>query len=149
MNTRLALLLPLALLAACDSSDAPAGDKPNLKIDTPGFKADISLPVLGRMSKNMDIDGVRLYPESRITGVEIDAKSGRDDGRFTLRFDAPADPAKVATWFQDQFAKHDFQAQRTPTGFAGTKADGDWFTLDLIQAGAQTRGEFKLGRAGA
>ena len=88
MSARLALLLPIALLAACDRkgdgaavqirsdngstdiSALPSKDS-RLKIDTPGVKADIDVPFLGALTEKMDIDGLRLYPNSKIAGIHI------------------------------------------------------------------------------
>lgn len=148
MPGRSVLILPLALLAACDRAEQPggkSGQETSVKIDTPGFKADIDLPFLNRISDRMEVAGLKLYPGSTIGGVEVAAAKNSNDDRVTMRFNAPADPAKVADWFQQQFAANKFEARRTPTGFAGTRADGDWFTLDLRAAANGTAGEFRLG----
>lgn len=147
MFDRAALLLPLALLAACNGRDeAGAKQQTSLKIDTPGFKADVSMPFLNRISDEMEVGGVKLYPGTTIAGVEVNARDTRND-RVTMRFSAPADQAKVTTWFQQQFTNNGFQTRRTPTGFSGNTNDGDWFTLDLKAGGAATEGEFKLGKS--
>jgi hypothetical protein len=148
------MLTALALLAACDrKEDAPveirSAEKPGqsrLKIDADGFKADVNLPLAAMISDKMEIDGVKLFPGSKITGVDIDAK-GQEDGRVTMRFEAPAPRDKVADWFRTQFAEQKFQARQTSGGFAGTSADGNWYTLDLKQGGGGTAGEFRLGKA--
>ena len=141
MNAKLVLLLPLAVLAACDKG----AESSNVKIDTGGFKADLDLPGFSRISEGMEIDGVKLYPGSKVSNISVDAKR-ENDGRFTMRFSAPADRAKVGGWFAGQFRENGFAARATPTGFAGNTKDGDWFTLDLTAAGAQTSGEFRLGK---
>jgi hypothetical protein len=155
MTMRAALLLPLLLAAGCDRRDEGAaagsgnGAKANgttLKIDAPGIKADIDLPFVDKISANMDIDGVKLYPGSKVSGVNIDGKS-ESGGQVAMRFTAPAPRAKVVEWFQNQFSTNGFQVRTTPTGFAGTKQDGDWYTLDLTEANGATAGEFKLGEA--
>ena len=165
MNARIALFVPVALLAACGRDPDPTtvtvtaggdgnaqitaepGKESRLKIDTDGFKADIKVPGLGVLTHKMEIDGVKLYPGSKVAGVNIEGGKGRDDGRFAMRFDAPAGQDKVGEWFGEQFAKNDFTARKTPTGYAGTKRDGDWFTLDLTATpDGHTLGEFKLGK---
>lgn len=164
MDARLFVILPVALMAACGRDTDPATvtidarnesggvvtaeptKESRLWIDTGGFKADVKMPGLGRMLNNADIDGVEMYPGTKVSGVNIDGAGSGDDGKFTMRFDAPADKARVGAWFRDQFAQNDFTARPTPTGFAGTKEDGDWFVLDLSDAsGGHTRGEFRLG----
>ncbi len=167
MIDRIALLAPFLLLAACGEDSDPTtvtvrassngngngqlvaepSSESRLKIDTAGFKADIKVPGLGMIANNMDIDGVDLYPGSKLAGVNIQGGEGKDDGRFSMRFDAPADRAKVGAWFRDQFAENDFAARQTPTGYAGTKGDGNWFTLDLTPTpDGHTLGEFRLAK---
>ena len=144
MNARFVLLLPIALLAACDKG----AESSNIKIDTGGLKADVDLPGFARISEGMEIDGVKLYPGSKVSNISVDAKR-KTDGRMTMRFSAPDERAKVSGWFAGQFRENGFAARTTPTGFAGTTKDGDWFTLDLTAAGAQTGGEFRLGKGQA
>ena len=158
MNAHFALILPIALLAACEKGEptrvtintngngAASTDKGKVEIGTGGFKADIQIPGMAAMGDRMKIDGVRLYPQSTVSGVNIDAGEG-DNDRFAMQFTAPADRAKVSEWFAGQFKDSKFEARTTPTGYAGTTADGDWFTLDLTDAGGgKTRGEFKFGK---
>ncbi|WP_327461299.1 hypothetical protein [Sphingomonas sp.] len=154
MYARLTLMTGLALLAACDrTNDAPveirSAEKPGqsrLKIEADGFKADVNLPLVSMISDKMEVDGVKLFPGSKISGVDIDAK-GEQEGRVTMRFEAPAPRDKVAAWFQDQFTQQRFEARTTSGGFAGTSRDGNWYTLDLKEAGGSTAGEFRLGKA--
>lgn len=163
MNARFAFLLPIALLAACDrkgdkatveisagngstSIKAAPGAESELKIDTPGVKADINLPFMHVLADEMEIDGVKLYPGSKIAGVNIDARDGEEeDGRFSLRFHAPADRAKVAQWFTGQFAAHDFKMTLSGSRFAGTNDEGHPVTLDMRDsANGTTEGEIRI-----
>ena len=165
MTARLALLLPIALLAAYDRkgekatveisagngsttiSAAPGKDS-RLKIDAPGVKADINLPFMTMISDKMEIDGVKLYPGSTIAGVNINAddSDGRqDDGRFSLRFQAPAARAKVAEWFARQFADNGFKMTLSGARFSGTNDDGNPVTLDMRDgANGATEGEIRI-----
>ena len=166
MNARLAMLLPLALLAACDRKERQAsveinagngtteikaepGKEGGLKIDTPGVKADIKLPFMGLLTEKMEIDGVRLYPGSKIAGVNVNAtdrKSGDDDGRFAVRFQAPATRDKVADWFRMQFAANGFKMTLRGSRFTGTDEEGHPVTLDVRDAASgSTEGEFRIG----
>lgn len=162
MNVRLALLLPVALIAACDRKGEEAtveiqsgngstqitaqpGKESRLKIDTPGVKADISVPFLSMMTEKMEIDGVKLYPGSKIAGVNINADDGKDDGRFSLRFQAPAGQAKVADWFRRQFAENQFKMTLQGSRFTGTNDDGNPVSLDLRDgANGMTEGEIRI-----
>lgn len=155
MFARLALLMPVALLVGCEKGEPTrvtinTGNQTSEKggkveVGSSGFKADLSIPGLSAMGSHMDLDGVRLYPESKVNSIDV---NGADAGesKVTLQFTSPADHGKVAEHFARQFKDGGFTARRTPTGFAGETSDGNWFTLDLKGAGAaSTIGEFKLG----
>ena len=152
------MLVALSLLAACDKGEptrvtinagtngsAPA-EKGSVQIGGDGFKADIEIPGLASLGGRMKMDGVRLYPNAKVTQINIDGAEGKN-GRVAVSFTAPADRAKVSAWYADQMRDAEFAARQTPTGFAGETKDGNWFTLDLRDAGGQTSGEFKLGEA--
>ncbi|NNM76868.1 hypothetical protein HJG53_08150 [Sphingomonas sp. ID1715] len=158
MFARLTILAALVLLAACDKGEptrvtinagsngtAPA-NKGTVQVGGDGFKADIEIPGLASLGGRMKMDGVRLYPDAKVTNINIDGDKG-DKGRVAVSFTAPADRARVAAWYVEQMRDAEFKARETPTGFAGETKDGNWFTLDLKEAGAQTLGEFKLGEA--
>ena len=162
MSARLALLLPIALLAACERKGhdatveiqsgngstqiaAEPGKEGRLKIDTPGVKADIQVPFLGALTDKMDIDGVRLYPGSKIAGVHINADDSKDEGQFDMRFAAPAGRDKVAEWFREQFDANGFKMTAQGSRFAGTNDEGKPVTLDLRDgANGTTEGEIRI-----
>jgi hypothetical protein len=150
MNARFALLLPLVLVAACErkaenTQAAGAATGANVKIETPAFKADLDLPFMDALGDKMDVDGVKLFPGSKVAGVNVNAMR-EDAGRVSMRFEAPADRAKVADWFGKQFAANATQVRPTPGGYAGETKDGAWFTLDLKEGGnGRTEGEFRIG----
>lgn len=162
MKARFLMLMPLALLAACErkgdgaaveiTSDngstrisAGPGNESRLKLDTPGVKMDVNVPFLGALTDKMEIDGVKLYPGSKVAGVNIDASDAKDKGRFALRFSAPAGQDKVAAWFTQQFAASRFKMQLQGGRFTGVNDDGDPVTLDM-SAGPNggTEGEFRI-----
>lgn len=156
MVSRSFILLPLALaIPACDkgepmrvtiNSDGNSSSKPGrVEAGSGGFKADLNIPGLAALGKKMEIDGVPLYPGSSVQGVNINDRDGRET--VSIKFSAPGDRAKVGDWFAKQFSDHEFQANATPTGYAGKTSDGDWFALDLAGAGEATRGEFRMGKA--
>jgi hypothetical protein len=162
MSARLALLLPIALLAACERKgndaaveirsdngsteiSAESGKEGRLKIDTPGVKADVQIPFLGALTGNMDIDGLRLYPDSKVAGIHINADDGKDEGEFNLRFVAPAGRDKVIAWFQQQFDANDFRMTLQGSRFTGTNDEGKPVTLDMRDgANGTTEGELRV-----
>ena len=162
MSTRLVLLLPIALLAACDRKgdgaaveirsgngsteiSATPNQDSRLKIDTPGVKADIDVPFLGALTEKMDIDGLRLYPGSKIAGVHINADDAKDDGQVNLRFAAPAGRDKVSAWFQQQFDANDFRMTLQGSRFTGTNEEGKPVTLEMRDGpNGTTEGELRI-----
>jgi len=162
MSARLALLLPIVLLAACERKgheaaveirsgngstqiSAEPGKESRLKIDTPGVKADIQVPFLSALTENMEIDGVRLYPGSKIAGVHVNADDSKDEGKFDLRFSAPAGREKVNAWFQQQFDANDFKMTLQGNRFTGTNDEGHPVTLDMRDGpNGTTEGEIRI-----
>jgi len=146
-----ALAAPLALLAGCggddkgtsisitgnDNEGKPAaasidGESGKVKIDVPGFAANITLPKIQLDADNFDIGGVKLYPGSTVTAMNIDAgkKAGNAD-TVRISFDSPADPATVKAWFVEKMKAESFTVADAATGLSGKTDDGDAFTLTL------------------
>ncbi len=117
------------------SSDGKTGE---IAIDVPGFKANIAMPKIKLDADNFDIDGVKLYPGSKVISMKVDqitrtAGSASDNkGNVRISFDAPASPEVVKAWFLEKLTANDkLTVTPTASGFAGTSKDGDPFTLDL------------------
>ena len=105
MRIRLILFaLPLAALAAChadvDVSDVGNGQdgdnvhiamKDNkdggsgVSVNVPGFNANVSLPNIN-LAGHMDLDGIKLAPNSHVSGLNVDARDGKTgNGEGTVR----------------------------------------------------------------
>lgn len=117
------------------SSDGKTGE---IAIDVPGFKANIAMPKIKLDADNFDIDGVKLYPGSKVISMKVDqitrSAGSADDKKGTVRisFDAPASTEVVKAWFLEKLTANDkLTVNPTASGFAGTSKDGDPFTLDL------------------
>ena len=152
----LALAAPLALLVGCggddtgtsisikgnDSEGKPAtasldGGSGEVKIDVPGFAANIRLPKVQLDAGNFDIGGVKLYPGSKVTSMNIDAAKKRGTGdSVTIAFDSPADASTVKAWFLEKMKAESFTVAEAAAGLAGKTDDGDAFTLTLNQGEA-------------
>ncbi|MBY8825914.1 hypothetical protein [Sphingomonas colocasiae] len=153
----LALAAPLALLAGCgggddagtsisikgnDTEGKPAtaimdGGTGAVKIDVPGFEASIKLPKVQLDADNFDIGGVKLYPGSKVTAMNIDAaKKGETKDSVTIAFDSPADAATVKAWFLEKMKAESFTVAEAATGLSGKTDDGNAFTLTLTQGAA-------------
>ena len=168
---RLAFLIPpMMLLAACGSEEKKsesgtevsinAGDEHggvqiktgkdggNIKIGGDGAAIDINIPdfVDLDIESDFDIDGVKLYPGSKVTTVNVDAndKNGADKAVVKLGFTSPAAPTKAADWMAGEFAKQGVKITRSGDALAGTDKDGDDFTINFAPDGANTKGEVRI-----
>lgn len=152
----LVLALPLAL-AACDgggsgtavsiasgNGSAEIGRDGEVKIDTPAFQGSVKLPQMRLTADNFDIDGVHLYPGTRIANVDV-LGSGKDDGKVTVKFDSPADLATVRGWLAQQFAAKGVEVGVVGDTLRGKSEDGEAFTIELTGAGARTSGVAHIG----
>ena len=165
---RLAFLIPpMMLLAACGSEEKKTGegtevsinagdehggvqiktgkDGGNIKIGGDGAAIDIDIPdfVDLDIESDFDIDGVKLYPGSKVTTVNVDANASdnSDKAKVELGFTAPAAPTKVADWMAAEFAKKGVKVTRTGDTFAGRSKDGGDFTIDFAPDGANAKGK--------
>lgn len=160
-----ALLLVLGV-AACDGSDKGAGvtidmtdgnkaggNRSDLTLDVPGFSGKLSLPGIKMGGDTVSLNGVKLYPGSTISAMNVNAKGsggddseGDDDDVVNIRFDSPAAPAVVRDWFAERLAKADFDLTRQGDGLVGTDEEGKQFRLTLLPAaGGHTTGEIVIG----
>ncbi|MEK6638077.1 MAG: hypothetical protein AABY88_08345 [Pseudomonadota bacterium] len=118
------------------SSDGKTGE---IAIDVPGFKANIAMPKIKLDADNFDIDGVKLYPGSKIVSMKAEERkhdTGDGKGNVQIRFDAPATPDVVKAWFVEKLTGNNkFTITQTASGLTGRNEDGAPFTLDA-QPGA-------------
>jgi hypothetical protein len=165
---RLAFLIPLMmLLAACGSEEKKstegtevsinAGDEHggvqiktgkdggNIKIGGDGAAIDIDMPdfVDLNIEDDFDIDGVKLYPGSKVTKVDVDAndRNGADKATVKLGFTSPAAPTKAADWMAGEFAKKGVKVTRSGDTLAGKDKDGADFRINFVPDGANAKGE--------
>ena len=161
-------LLALVVLSACGSPDETKdgtnisinakdedgvvainadGKTGKVSVNLPGFNANLKLPKMMLDHSNFDLDGVKLYPESKVRSVNVDAddKGGKDKANVRIAFESPADVAKVKAWFKAGFAEQEIKVSETPTGFTGATDDGDAFVLALAPNGrAMTSGTIEI-----
>ena len=165
---RLAFLIPpMMLFAACGSEEKKSGDGTeisinaegdgggvkiqtgkdggNIKIGGDGAAIDIDVPdfVDLDIESDFDIDGVKLYPGSKVTKVDVDAndKNGADTATVKLGFTSPAAPTKAADWMAGEFAKKGVKVTRTGDTLAGKDKDGADFRINFVPDGATAKGE--------
>jgi hypothetical protein len=120
------------------------GNTGEVAIKSEGFSASVDLPQFKLDSGNFDIGGVKLYPGSKISGVNVNADSGEGSGKVDVSFTAPAAPDKVAAYFKDAFREKGVTTAQTGTSIAGTMADGDAFSIALTPDGDGTKGKINI-----
>lgn len=153
----LALMIPLAMpLAACggdkegttvtfNATDSDGnvtagmdGNSGEVSINAPGFSGKFSLPKMKLGAGDFSLNGVKLYPGSTITTMNIAAnegKDGKDDsGKVRVVFDSPAAPEKVLEYFADKLGKADFKLTAAGKGLKGTDDENKPFTLEVAPA---------------
>lgn len=158
----LAIAALLALpLAACDRADqgtslsinaadgsaggAIDGRTGEMKVNLPGFSGQIKLPKLQLDAGDFDLNGVHLYPGSRIESMDIGGGHNRD-GAVRIRFSSPAAPGVVQRWFEERLAKAGFTITRDGQGLAGRTDEDKPFRMTLGAQGPQgAQGTITLG----
>jgi hypothetical protein len=153
-----ASLLAALLLAACNSREegtsvsvqADNGSvtgsldgKGQLKIDVPGFEGSIRLPKLDIDADNVDLNGVKLYPGSSVSNVELGDAAG---GGLKLSFESPAPAATVRAWLGERLGKAGFKLAANGEALTGTTDEGKPFRLEMRPDGAErSRGTITIG----
>lgn len=163
---RFAFLLPLAglSLVACDGSgtsisiNADSGDgnavmrtdaNGQMAIRAPGFEGSIKLPKIDIDAEDFEVNGVNLYPGSKITNLNVNAQEqlgGRDKGEVEIAFTSPATPATVQAWFRDKMTAQGFKVEADAAGLKGTTDEGDPIALQLAPDGeGKAKGQLRVG----
>jgi hypothetical protein len=153
-------LAPLSLLAACggaEEGDARGtdisvngknedggtvaikadGETGKVSVKVPGFDANVTLPKVMLDNGDFELEGVKLYPGSKVSTVNVNADSSGAGKKAVIKigFIAPADIEKVRAWFANGFADKSVKATATATGFTGRTDDGGGFTMTLAPNG--------------
>ncbi len=167
---RSVLILPLMLLAACGQHDSDTKKKDATEVvinakDDDGGKVRITsgknggkftlngdgvninfdLPDFAKVNidSDFDINGVKLYPGSHVTSVNVDASSKEDKSKATVRFGftSPTTAPTAADWMAAEFAKKDMKVTRSGDVLTGVDKDGDHFTIKFTPDGKAAKGE--------
>jgi hypothetical protein len=150
---RLAILALVPLIAACNvqtkeangrddnvSINADANGK--LAFDLPFAKGEVKLPASMMSKGNIDIDGVKLMPGSKVTGFSL---HGGDKGSTVrMGFSAPAAPDAVRAYYADQFRKEGGKVQLAGDSVTGTSKDGSPFTIRVTPAAGGSNGTIEV-----
>jgi hypothetical protein len=161
------LLLTLLPLGACGSGEGTSikinaksdehGSSTTVSTDgngqaaikVPGFEGSIKLPQIHVNAENFDLNGVKLYPNSTVNELNVDAEDkadGKDTGHVHIAFESPAALGTVQGWFRDKMTARGFKVEAAGNGLKGTTDDGDPFRLSLAASGDQkSKGTLDVG----
>jgi hypothetical protein len=92
-----------------------------LSIDANDFKANLEIPGLAFGGEHMDLDGMKLYPGSKVTGMHVHATDRGSDqrGEVVMNYTSPATPTVVAPYIADQARKAGFTLTSNTTALVG------------------------------
>lgn len=134
-----------AVSFTANNSSGTISESGQVEIDAPGFKGNFAMPAMNLNARNFDIDGVHLYPGTKIATMNVDAGEGRGEGKVTVNFRSPADVATVRGWLAQQFAKAGKEVAVAGDKLVGRTDSGDEFTIDLKAIANETDGVVKVG----
>ena len=129
-----------------DKSMVSVGGDHGLKIDTDGFKAALDIPGMEFGGKNFDIDGMKLYPGSKVKGMKVKAHDADGDksGTVTVTFVSPASPDAVLVHAEAQAKDEDYTVTRSGQTLNGKKGDDKHFVYTVAADGAGTTGTLTM-----
>lgn len=134
-----------------DDNSANGSDGKTVSVDVPGFSAKIAVPGLDVGGKDTDIDGIALYPGTKLDGVNVhadaaDGSGGDSQGRVDMGFSAPATPDQLLAYYKGAARQAGWSEQPPAAGqqFAATKTDGkgkpEHLAMSIAAAGAGATG---------
>jgi hypothetical protein len=148
-------LLPL-LLSAChmkiskdeagNSASVSVGEDGNvsikaadgaqgMSISVPGFEAKMTIPGLKMGGENMDIDGMKLYPGTKLAAINVNGHDGAGGG-VDLHYTSAAAPVALAQYYADAARAQAFTGVNVATANGAStvtaiKPDGDKLTISM------------------
>ncbi len=120
------------------------GGTGEVTLDTPLVKGSFKLPKIQFTADNFDINGVHLYPGTRIGAMNVDAGRGEGDGLVRVQFDSPAAVATVRDWLRREFEKAGTQVTVAGDSLTGD-TEGKTFRIDLRPQGDRAAGTVTIG----
>jgi len=91
---------------------------------------------------DIDIDGVKLMPGSKVTSFNLD--SHNDVSNVDMTFTAPASPDEVRSYFLDQFRKQGAEVALAGDAVTGKSKDGSPFTISVGPAASGSQGKIVI-----
>lgn len=170
-KTVLMMSVPLLLLAGCkvkvdtdkggnDSASVTIGADGNvaisaddgaegLSVSVPGFEGKMKIPGLELGGDHMDIDGMKLYPGTKLSGISVFDQGGEGHGKVDMRFTSPASPDQLSAYYTDAARAagfSDIAAKKEKGGVVVTavKGDGDRLTISANPATGGSSGQIQV-----
>ena len=154
MRHAVSFILVAALATACNVERKASGsDEENVsiqggadgkvKFDVPFVKGELSLPAGVMHNGDVDIDGVKLMPGSKVTGFSVMAGDGKDD-RVDIGYNAPKPPQAVSAYFIGEFARTGATAEMQGNAVVAPTKEGNKVTITVEPDGAGTKGMVSL-----
>jgi hypothetical protein len=148
-----ALSLSVLLLAGCNvHSKNPANDNGTVTINAsdngqvefnlPFVSGSVKLPEGMMKNGDFDIDGVKMIPGGKVTGVSVFAA---DKGsNVDIAFSAPTSPDQTRAYFLDQFKQKGADVAQAGDAISGKTTDGDAFTITVGPAAQGSQGKITV-----
>ena len=150
---RSALLLLVPLFTACnvqsknpgkgdDNVSIHADESGHVSFNLPIAQGQVKVPAGFMHNGDVDIDGVKLMPGSKVTGFNVDASKGR--ANVDMSFNAPADPDAVRSYFVDEFKKKGVEAAVSGDAVTGKSRDGNAFAIHVSPTASGSQGKIEI-----
>ena len=166
MRTRLILCsLPLFALAAChadvdvsDSGNGQDGDNVHIamqdkkdggsavSVNVPGFNANVSLPSIN-LAGHMDLDGIKLAPNTHVSGLNVDAQDGKNDngqGVVRMAFTDTDGPTTVIDHYARSAADAGYGAIARTGSSLSARKDDKTFAVEIAPDGNGSKGTISI-----
>ncbi len=109
----------------------------NVSVRVPGVSIDTKLPKSMFTKSDFDIDGVKLFPGSKIVTMDVNAGAKKGaDAVVDITFSAPAGVDTVRKHFTDGFAREEVAVKTYDGSLTGKTSDGNDFAIDFVPTGA-------------
>jgi len=127
-------------IAMADTKDGGSG----VSVNVPGFDAKVSLPNIN-LAGHMDLDGIKLAPNSHVNGMNVDAQSGKEgNGQVRMSFTNTDGPAAVLDHYARSAADAGYgDIVRTGSSLSARK-DDKTFALEIGPDGQGSKGTITI-----
>ncbi|WP_340314238.1 hypothetical protein [Rhizorhabdus argentea] len=163
MTVLTVLAVPMLLLAGCEpkvGKDAEGSTRSDTKGDVaisqpdaaqgvsiaiPGLDGRMKIPGLSLSGDDMDIDGIKPYPGTKLNSLNVTARESAGGGVVEMRFTSPAAPDVVAAYYVKAARASGFTGVGVASAggkatLTATKPGGDAVTIEMAPGGRGTAG---------